>query len=179
MTGIATRAVLLGFMISLFFLMAGYSALAFLGESVHAFSVSGGILLFFTTVPMLFGQRPALQSAETNESGPEDIAIFPLAIPLLTGPGTITSILLLTAQARGSFAKLATPCDQSHNESTLCVCQGRFEATRYELATDQLGTQLDPPPIGLRSIPRSTRFRPHLRFDRLCDLYRRTTQERR
>jgi hypothetical protein len=38
-----------------------------------------------------------------------------------------------------------------------------FEATRYELATDQLGTQLDPPAIGLRSIPRSTRFRPHLR----------------
>ncbi|MGA7903771.1 MAG: MarC family protein [Terrimicrobiaceae bacterium] len=34
-------------------------------------------------------------------------AIFPLAIPLLTGPGTITSTLLLTAQARGSFAKLA------------------------------------------------------------------------
>jgi len=106
-SGIATRAVLLGFMISLFFLVAGHSALAFLGVSVHAFSISGGILLFVTAVPMLFGQRPALQSAETNESGPEDIAIFPLAIPLLTGPGTITSILLLTAQARGSFAKLA------------------------------------------------------------------------
>jgi multiple antibiotic resistance protein len=55
---------------------------------------------------MLFGQRPALQSAETNESGPKDIAIFPLAIPP-TGPGTITSILLLTAQTRGSFAELA------------------------------------------------------------------------
>jgi multiple antibiotic resistance protein len=104
-TGIATRAVLLGFMISLFFLVAGHSA--FLGVSVYAFSISGGILLFVTAVPMLFGQRPPLQSAETNESGPEDIAIFPLAIPLLAGPGTITSILLLTAQARGSFAKLA------------------------------------------------------------------------
>ena len=69
----------------------------FVGVSVHAFSISGGILLFVTAVPMLFGQRPALQSAETNESGPEDIAIFPLAIPLLAGPGTVTSILLLTA----------------------------------------------------------------------------------
>ena len=75
-SGIATRAVLLGFTISLFFLVAGHSALAFLGVSVHAFSISGGILLFVTAVPMLFGQRPALQSAETNESGPEDIAIF-------------------------------------------------------------------------------------------------------
>ena len=98
---------MLGFLISLFFLVAGHSALALLGVSVHAFSISGGILLFATAVPMLFGQRPALQSAEKNESGPEDIAIFPLAIPLLAGPGTITSILLLTAQARGSLAMLA------------------------------------------------------------------------
>ena len=53
---LATRAVVLGFMISLFFLVAGHSALAFLGVSVHAFSISGGILLFVTALPMLFGQ---------------------------------------------------------------------------------------------------------------------------
>jgi multiple antibiotic resistance protein len=105
--GIATRAVLLAFLVSLFFLVAGHATLAFLGVSVYAFSISGGILLFATAVPMLFGQRPALQSAETNESGPEDIAVFPLAIPLLSGPGTITSVLLLTAQAGGSLVKLA------------------------------------------------------------------------
>jgi multiple antibiotic resistance protein len=104
---LATRAVALGFMISLFFLVAGHSALAFLEVSVHAFSISGGILLFVTALPMLFGQRPALQSAEKDESGPEDIAIFPLAIPLLAGPGTITSILLLTAQAGGRLTLLA------------------------------------------------------------------------
>jgi multiple antibiotic resistance protein len=79
----------------------------FLEVSVHAFSISGGLLLFVTALPMLFGQRPALQSAETSERGPEDIAIIPLAIPLLTGPDTITSVLLLMAQARGSLAKLA------------------------------------------------------------------------
>ena len=56
-TGIATRAVLLGFMISLFFLVAGHSALAFLGVSVHAFSISNGILLFATAVPMLRQSR--------------------------------------------------------------------------------------------------------------------------
>ena len=94
-------------MISLFFLMSGHTALAFLGVSVHAFSISCGILLFVTALSMLFGQRPALQSADKNESGPEDIAIFPFAIPRLAGPGTITSILLLTAQARGSLAMLS------------------------------------------------------------------------
>ena len=91
---LATRAVALGFMISLFFLVAGHSALAFLGVSVHAFSISGGILLFVTALPMLFGQRPALQSAEKDESGPEDIAIFPLAIPLLTS--ALALVFLLT-----------------------------------------------------------------------------------
>jgi multiple antibiotic resistance protein len=65
--GIATCAVLLGFLISLFCLVAGHNTLAFLEVSVHAFSISGGILLFVTAVPMLFGQRPALQSAETSE----------------------------------------------------------------------------------------------------------------
>ena len=104
---IVTRAVILGFAISLFFLVAGNAALSYLGVTVHAFSISGGILLFATAMPMLFGQRPALQSHEDGESGPEDIAIFPLAIPLLAGPGTITSILLLSAQARGSVARLA------------------------------------------------------------------------
>lgn len=104
--GIVNRAVALGFAISLFFLIAGNSALSHLGVTVHAFSISGGILLFATAMPMLFGQRPALQSNGDGESGPEDIAIFPLAIPLLAGPGTITSILLLTAQARGDMAKI-------------------------------------------------------------------------
>lgn len=103
---IVTRAVLFGFVISILFLVAGHEALTYLGVTVHAFSISGGILLFATAMPMLFGQRAPLQSAESEESG-TDLAIFPLAIPLLAGPGTITSILLLTAQARGNLAKLA------------------------------------------------------------------------
>lgn len=103
---IVTRSVLFGFIISLSFLVLGHKILAYLGVTVHAFSISGGILLFATALPMLFGQRPGLQSAEESESGPDDIAIFPLAIPLLAGPGTITSILLLTGQAHGSFTRL-------------------------------------------------------------------------
>jgi multiple antibiotic resistance protein len=53
---------------------------------------------------MLFGQRPGLHSPERDEQGSigEDIAIFPLAIPLLSGPGSITTILLLANQARAN-----------------------------------------------------------------------------
>lgn len=105
---VLTRAVLVSFAIALFFLLAGRWLLAHLGVTVHAFAISGGVLLFATALPMLFGQRPGLQAPEREEQRDEgeDIAIFPLAIPLLSGPGTIATILLLTAQAGGDPARL-------------------------------------------------------------------------
>jgi multiple antibiotic resistance protein len=82
--------------------------LSYLGVTVHAFSISGGILLFVAAMPMLFGQRGGLQSPEPKERPAEgqDIAVFPLAMPLLSGPGTIATILLLTSQVGGAFQKL-------------------------------------------------------------------------
>lgn len=92
------RAIGVALVVSLLFLLAGHRALAYLGVSVHAFAISGGILLFMTAVPMLFGQRPGTQASSPGESPQGDVAVFPLAIPLLAGPGTITSILILTAR---------------------------------------------------------------------------------
>ncbi len=105
---ILVRAVLIAFGAALFFLVAGRAVLSYLGVTVHAFSISGGILLFVAAMPMLFGQRGGLQSPESTEpSAGHDIAVFPLAMPLLSGPGTIATILLLTSQAGGSMQKLA------------------------------------------------------------------------
>jgi multiple antibiotic resistance protein len=75
--------------------------LSYLGVSVHAFAISGGILLFITAMPMLFGQRPRLQAPDEGTHGKsgEDVAVFPLAIPLLAGPGAIASILVLANEA--------------------------------------------------------------------------------
>lgn len=101
-----TRAVVLGFGIAVAFLIVGHEGLAYLGVTVHAFSISGGVLLFATALPMLFGHRPGLQSAEELEGGQADPAIFPLAIPLLAGPGTITTVLLLAAQSRDNVPRL-------------------------------------------------------------------------
>lgn len=97
--------------------------LSYLGVTVHAFSISGGILLFVAAMPMLFGQRGGLQAPEGKERGARamagkarggdratagnDISVFPLAMPLLSGPGTIATILLLTSQAGGDLKKLA------------------------------------------------------------------------
>jgi MarC family membrane protein len=105
---ILIRAVLIAFGVALFFLIGGRAVLSYLGVTVHAFSISGGVLLFVAAMPMLFGNRGGLQSPEPKEQGSvgEDISVFPLAMPMLSGPGTIATILLLTSQAGGDTQKL-------------------------------------------------------------------------
>jgi multiple antibiotic resistance protein len=102
------RSLVIAFGVTLFFLVGGRWLLSYLGVTVHAFAISGGILLFVASWAMLFGQRPGLQAPERDEQGTigEDIAIFPLAIPLLSGPGTITTVLLLANQAAGDVSRL-------------------------------------------------------------------------
>jgi len=106
---ILVRAVLIAFCVALFFLIAGRAVLSYLGVTVHAFSISGGILLFGAALPMLFGSRGGLQAPDPTEqvSVGDDISVFPLAMPLLSGPGTIATILLLTSQTNGDMRKLA------------------------------------------------------------------------
>jgi multiple antibiotic resistance protein len=103
------RAVVIAAAVALFFLIGGRLLLSHLGVSVHAFAISGGILLFATALPMLFGHRPVLQGLEPGALHPrtEDPAIFPLAIPLLSGPGTIATLLLLSSEARGDVRRTA------------------------------------------------------------------------
>jgi multiple antibiotic resistance protein len=105
---ILIRAVVIAFCVAIFFLLAGRALLSYLGVTVQAFSISGGILLFLAAMPMLFGHRGGLQAPEPKEQGSvgADISVFPLAIPLLSGPGTIATILLLTSQTAGDPRKL-------------------------------------------------------------------------
>ena len=105
---VLTRAVVIAFGVALFFLLVGRSVLSYLGVTVQAFSISGGILLFVAALPMLFGQRGGLQAPEAKERGSvgEDISVFPLAIPRLSGPGAIATILLMTSQTAGDSRKL-------------------------------------------------------------------------
>jgi multiple antibiotic resistance protein len=105
---ILVRAVLIAFGVAVFFLLAGRYVLSYLGVTVQAFSISGGVLLFLAALPMLFGQRGGLQAPEheEHEHVGEDISVFPLAIPLLSGPGAIATILLMTSQTGGDMRKL-------------------------------------------------------------------------
>lgn len=105
---VLNRAVLVAFCVALFFLVAGRIMLAYLGVTMHAFAVSGGILLFLIALPMLFGQRSSPQAPAASEPPPagEDVAIFPMAIPMLAGPGTIATVLVLATQAGRDVRRL-------------------------------------------------------------------------
>lgn len=106
---ITARAVKIAFGIAIFFLVAGRFLLSGMGVSINAFSISGGILLFIVALPMLFGNRGGLMSMGEDEkiTSANDLAVFPIAIPLISGPGTLTSLLVLSAAARGSMPKEA------------------------------------------------------------------------
>jgi multiple antibiotic resistance protein len=91
---IAFRAAFTGFGILLVFGLVGEALLAAIGISVAAFRIAGGLLLFATAFEMLFEIRTKRRQGQAEER--PDPSIFPLATPLLAGPGSITSVILLT-----------------------------------------------------------------------------------
>lgn len=100
---IAIRAVLVAVGILLLFGLAGEPVLGFLGISIPAFRVAGGLLLFVTAFDMLFERRTQRRKdqTETGLDPADDPSVFPLATPLIAGPGSITAMILLTSSAEG------------------------------------------------------------------------------
>lgn len=94
---IIRKAVFVSFIILTFFIVFGKWILSLLGIQPGAFFIAGGIMLFIISMEMLFG-RPSKSKTADNEDSEEGVslAIFPLAIPLLAGPGVITTIILFT-----------------------------------------------------------------------------------
>lgn len=99
---IAVRATLVAFAILLLFTAFGEALLGFVGISMPAFRVAGGILLFLTAIDMLFERRTKRREDRTEEEeDTDDPSVFPLAIPLIAGPGAIASVILLTGEKPG------------------------------------------------------------------------------
>ncbi|MCB1313695.1 MAG: MarC family protein [Sedimentitalea sp.] len=101
---IAIRACLTAIGILTVFGAFGEAVLAFAGISMPAFRVAGGLLLFLTALDMLFERRTKRrenQAEEAEEDDGHDPSVFPLAIPLIAGPGAIASMILLAGQHPG------------------------------------------------------------------------------
>ena len=98
---IAIRAIAVsGFIITLFILF-GETVLGFIGISMPAFRVAGGILLFLTALDMLFQRRSERRENQTEDKIIDDPSVFPLAIPLITGPGAIATVILIAGAKPG------------------------------------------------------------------------------
>lgn len=98
---VAIRACLTGVVILVLFAAFGEAVLGFIGISMPAFRVAGGLLLFLTALDMLFERRTKRRAGQADEDDGDDPSVFPLAIPLIAGPGAIASVILLTGQRPG------------------------------------------------------------------------------
>jgi multiple antibiotic resistance protein len=100
---IARKAVLVAGALVASFAVAGAWLLRHLSISMDAFRVAGGILLFLIAVDMVLAQHERETEEEERESrARQDICVFPLAIPMISGPGTLATTMILAAEARGA-----------------------------------------------------------------------------
>jgi multiple antibiotic resistance protein len=98
---VARNAVTVALGILLAFALGGAWLLGRLGISLDAFRVAGGILLFRIAVDMVFAHAERVEPEEADEARVrQDIAVFPLAIPLIAGPGALASAMILAGEAR-------------------------------------------------------------------------------
>jgi multiple antibiotic resistance protein len=108
---VAWRATLIATLALAFFAIAGQKILSLLGITLPAFRIAGGLLLFWIAFEMVFERRAERKSnvaqAAIDLDHIRNVAAFPLAIPLMAGPGAITATMLLAGQTKGDPALLA------------------------------------------------------------------------
>ena len=107
---VLNRAVIVAGCIIVLMAAVGGKLLGYLGITLPAFSIAGGILLLLVSIDMLFARPPAAKKSPDDERAAEheNVAVFPLAIPMISGPGTIATVLLLVSLAGSDPVKLAT-----------------------------------------------------------------------
>ncbi len=105
----AIRAVAIAFVVLLGFVLVGGLLLRAMGISIPAMQVAGGLLLFLMAADMVMGRHALRTSPKEEEAAVQqaDISVFPLAIPLIAGPGSMTSLVLLRQQAGDDPAQIA------------------------------------------------------------------------
>jgi multiple antibiotic resistance protein len=98
---VALRGIAIAFFIMSTFALTGTIILDGMGITINAFRVAGGLLLFYTAFEMIYSKRQE-RKEEVSQSALKEhianIAVFPLAIPLISGPGSISAVILLSSQ---------------------------------------------------------------------------------
>ncbi len=100
----ARRAISIGAVVLVVFTLAGAQLLEHLGISLDAFRIAGGLLLLKIAVDMVFAQRERETPEEAQENRQRtDISVFPLAVPLVAGPGAMASVMILAGESDGGL----------------------------------------------------------------------------
>jgi multiple antibiotic resistance protein len=100
----AVRAVVVAALILIVFALAGEPLLHALGIELASFRIAGGVMLFLIALEMVFEkrtQRREDRAAKITTEEADDVSIFPMAMPMIAGPGSIASVMLLTARSHG------------------------------------------------------------------------------
>jgi multiple antibiotic resistance protein len=107
---VAIRASFISLGVLMLFALAGSAILTALGITLPAFRVAGGLLLFFIAFEMIFERRQERHERSAERAITRDmirnIAAFPLAIPLIAGPGAISATVLLSGRLAGTMGQL-------------------------------------------------------------------------
>ncbi len=109
-TSMAVRATVIAALILLVFALFGEKLLGALHIELNSFRIAGGIMLFVIAMDMVFEkrtQRREERAEKVREEHVEDVSVFPMAMPMIAGPGSIATIMLLTARADGTEQTLA------------------------------------------------------------------------
>ncbi|HEX8981527.1 MAG TPA: MarC family protein [Ktedonobacterales bacterium] len=104
---VATRAAIIAAAVVAVFAVLGEAIFSALGVTSPAFSLAGGALLFLVAIDMLFGRQSGARETprEAREARHrEDVSVFPLAIPMIAGPGTLTTLILLDSSTANNSA---------------------------------------------------------------------------
>jgi len=106
--GVAVKAIAVAAAVLLFFILAGQLLLEALGVDVVAFQLAGGIVLFLMALSLIFGRLTAREEPGGNvEAMANELAVFPIGIPAIAGPGTMLAVVLLTDNHRFSLGQQA------------------------------------------------------------------------
>ena len=101
---LAVRAIIVASALLVIFALAGNILLALLHVSLPAFQIAGGLLLFLQALTLTFSKSglSSISEGEHREAElPGDIAVFPLAFPIIAGPGSLSAIVLLMGRVEG------------------------------------------------------------------------------
>ena len=102
----AFRAILVSTIILLIFGLFGEQLLGALGISLDSFRIAGGLMLFWIAFEMVFEKRTPRREARAQEiidrpAAAEDVSVFPMAMPMIAGPGSIATLMLLMSKNEG------------------------------------------------------------------------------